>query len=57
MWSLSILNMKAHHVDTNIWYLLHIISSTQTSHITQGTHEEYVFSSNKCGKDAEGIKG
>lgn len=57
MWFLSILNTSAYQVDANIWYLFHIISSTLIPHITQGTNEERVFSGNKSGKDAEGIKG
>lgn len=57
MWSLSFLNTNAYQVDTNIWYLFHIISSILISHITQGTNEERVFSCNKSGKDAKGIKG
>lgn len=57
MWSSSIPNTNAYQVDTNIWYLFHIIFSTLIPHITQGTNEERVFSCNKSGKDAEGIKG
>lgn len=57
MGSLSILNTNAYQVDTNIWYLFHIISNTLIPHITQSTNEERVFSCNKSGKDAEGIKG
>lgn len=57
MGSASILDSNAYQVDTNIWYLFHIISSALIPHIAQSTNEERVLSCNKSGKDAEGIKG
>lgn len=57
MWSASILSTNDKQTDTNIWYLFHLISSIPIPHITQGTNEKRVFSCNKSGKDAVGIKG